>query len=170
SEPHSSIQISEPREIPHPSLARVASPSSAQRHPTTPSLCPANPATLLRLPSATTPEAWFFLSPRASVSHTPYLSLRLGSYFLSLGDSKPQLLVEAPKASNAIQFYKAAFGTEELGRTMHPKRKADQELPLILSTQLKLGGSTFLVSDLTDDSTAPCLVHCLGVGLPSLFR
>lgn len=68
---------------------------------------------------------------------------------------KPLLLVEAPKASDAIQFYKSAFGAEELGRTMHPKRKAEQELPLILSAQLKLGGSTFLVSDLTDDSVTP---------------
>ncbi|XP_041010399.1 uncharacterized protein At5g48480-like [Juglans microcarpa x Juglans regia] len=68
---------------------------------------------------------------------------------------KPQLLVEVPKVSDAIQFYKAAFGAEELCRTKHPKRKADQELPLVPSAQLKLDGSTFLVSDLTDDSTAP---------------
>ena len=68
---------------------------------------------------------------------------------------KPQLLVEAPKANDAVQFYKAAFGAEELGRAMHPKRKAEQEVPLILSAQLKLGGSTILVSDLADDSAAP---------------
>ncbi|KAK9281961.1 hypothetical protein L1049_004870 [Liquidambar formosana] len=68
---------------------------------------------------------------------------------------KPQLLVEAPKANDAVQFYKAAFGAEELSRTMHPKRKADQELPLILSAQLKLGSSIILVSDLVDDSAAP---------------
>ncbi|KAI4354182.1 hypothetical protein L6164_003074 [Bauhinia variegata] len=67
---------------------------------------------------------------------------------------KPQLLVEAPKANDAVQFYKAAFGAEELGRTLHPKRKAEQELPLILSAELKLGGSTILISDLADDSAA----------------
>lgn len=68
---------------------------------------------------------------------------------------KPQLLVEAPKASDAVQFYKAAFGAEEAGRTLHSKRKAEQELPLILSAELKLAGSTILVSDLADDSAAP---------------
>ncbi|EXB84516.1 hypothetical protein L484_015849 [Morus notabilis] len=68
---------------------------------------------------------------------------------------KPQLLVEAPKASDAVQFYKAAFGAEEAGRTLHSKRKAEQELPLILSAELKLAGSTILVSDVADDSAAP---------------
>ncbi|XP_054784579.1 uncharacterized protein At5g48480 [Prosopis cineraria] len=69
---------------------------------------------------------------------------------------KPQLLVEAPKANDAVQFYKAAFGAEEVGRTTHPKRKAEQELPLILSAELKLAGFTILVSDLTaDDSATP---------------
>ena len=68
---------------------------------------------------------------------------------------KPQLLVEAPKASDAVQFYKAAFGAEEVSRTMHPKRKAEQELPLILSAELKLGPSSILVSDLANDSSAP---------------
>lgn len=67
----------------------------------------------------------------------------------------PQLLVEAPKASDAVQFYKAAFGAEELGRIMHPKRKAEQDHPLILSAQLKLGGSTILVSDIADGSATP---------------
>ena len=69
---------------------------------------------------------------------------------------KPRVLVEAPKANDAVQFYKAAFGAEELGRTMHPKRKAEQELPHVLSAQLKLGGSTILVSDVcVDDSATP---------------
>lgn len=66
---------------------------------------------------------------------------------------KPQLLVEAPKANDAVQFYKAAFGAEEVGRTVHPKRKAEQEHPLILSAELKLAGSTILVSDLLEDSS-----------------
>ena len=68
---------------------------------------------------------------------------------------KPQLLVEAPKAKDAVLFYKAAFGDEELGRTLHPKRKADQELPLILSAQLNIAGSTILVSDLADPTETP---------------
>lgn len=67
---------------------------------------------------------------------------------------KPQLFVEAPKATDAVQFYKAAFGAEEVNRTMHPKRKADQELPLILSAEVKIGSYSLLVSDLADDSDA----------------
>ncbi|KAK3184693.1 hypothetical protein Dsin_031979 [Dipteronia sinensis] len=67
---------------------------------------------------------------------------------------KPQLLIEAPKATDAVQFYKNAFDAEETGRTMHTKRKAEQELPLILSAQLQIGSFSILVSDLADDSTA----------------
>lgn len=67
---------------------------------------------------------------------------------------KPQLVVEAPKASDAISFYKAAFGAEEVSRSLHPKRKADQELPLILSSQLLLAGTTILISDGSDDCAA----------------
>ncbi|KAL1826144.1 hypothetical protein ACET3Z_012922 [Daucus carota] len=65
---------------------------------------------------------------------------------------KPQLFVEASKANDAVEFYKAAFGAEEISRVTHPKRKADQELPLVISAQLKLGDSVFIVSD---DSSAP---------------
>ncbi|KAF5741314.1 hypothetical protein HS088_TW10G00310 [Tripterygium wilfordii] len=67
---------------------------------------------------------------------------------------KPQLLVEAPKANDAVLFYKAAFGVVELDRTSQSKRKAEQELPLILSAQLQLAGSTFVVSDVDADSDA----------------
>ncbi|XP_019058667.1 PREDICTED: uncharacterized protein At5g48480-like [Tarenaya hassleriana] len=65
---------------------------------------------------------------------------------------KPQLTVEAPKAADAIQFYKSAFGAVECGRSLNPKRKADQELPHILSAELQLAGFAFLVSDATGDS------------------
>ncbi|KAK4751050.1 hypothetical protein SAY87_004532 [Trapa incisa] len=75
---------------------------------------------------------------------------------------KPQLVVEAPKAGDAISFYKAAFGAEEVSRSLHPKRKADQEVPLILSAQLLLGGTTILISDGPDDSGAP--VKAAGAG------
>ncbi|KAK6163975.1 hypothetical protein DH2020_000839 [Rehmannia glutinosa] len=68
---------------------------------------------------------------------------------------KPWLVVEAPKGNDAVQFYKAAFGAEEVSRVNHPKRKAEQELPLVLSAELKLGSSTIVVSDLTDDDSAP---------------
>lgn len=67
---------------------------------------------------------------------------------------KPQLLVEAPKATDAVQFYKSAFGAVEVIRTMQSKRKAEQEQPLISSAQLQIGGSSFLVSDFSDDSAA----------------
>ncbi|KAE8668755.1 hypothetical protein F3Y22_tig00112285pilonHSYRG00176 [Hibiscus syriacus] len=65
---------------------------------------------------------------------------------------KPQLMVEAPKAADAVQFYKFAFGAVEVDRTVHPKRKAEQELPHILSAQLELAGSTILVSDTAESS------------------
>lgn len=68
---------------------------------------------------------------------------------------KPQLFVESSKASDAVAFYKSAFGAEELNRVTHPKRKADQELPLLLSAEIKLGSTSILISDVSDDSTAP---------------
>lgn len=68
---------------------------------------------------------------------------------------KPQLLVEAPKANDAVLFYKAAFGAEEVGRTLNPKRKAEHEIPLILSAELKIAGYSILVADLVDDSSSP---------------
>ncbi|KAI7754862.1 hypothetical protein M8C21_014397 [Ambrosia artemisiifolia] len=76
---------------------------------------------------------------------------------------KPQLFVESSKVNDAVAFYKAAFGAEEVNRVSNPKRKADQELPLLLSVEIKLGSSTILVSDLSDDSTAP--VKAIGTGL-----
>ncbi|XP_021733518.1 uncharacterized protein At5g48480-like [Chenopodium quinoa] len=67
---------------------------------------------------------------------------------------KPQLQVPAPNAAAAVQFYKAAFGAEEVSRDMHPKRKAEQDTPLVLSADLKLGASVFSVSDLAVDAPA----------------
>ena len=77
---------------------------------------------------------------------------------------KPQLMVEAPRAVDAVQFYKKAFGAVEAGRTVYPKRKAEQELPHILSAQLELAGSTILVSDIADDS-APYALPFLPLSL-----
>lgn len=68
---------------------------------------------------------------------------------------KTQLFVEAPKANDAVLFYKAAFGAEEVNRVSQPKRKADQELPLVISAEIKLAGTTIIVSDLSDYSSAP---------------
>ncbi|KAF8402211.1 hypothetical protein HHK36_013163 [Tetracentron sinense] len=92
--------------------------------------------------------------------NVPTVDLRNGgtkngcSKAVSFSALKPQLVVQAPKAAEAVQFYKAAFGAEELKRSMHPKRKADQELPLILSAELKLGSSVLLVCDQTDECVA----------------
>ena len=38
---------------------------------------------------------------------------------------------------------------------MNPKRKADQEIPHVLSAELKIAGSLFLVADSLDDSATP---------------
>ncbi|KAG6785413.1 hypothetical protein POTOM_011143 [Populus tomentosa] len=73
---------------------------------------------------------------------------------VSFKSFKPQLFVEASKANDAVQFYKTAFGAVETCRTTQPKRKADQELPHIVSAQLQLAGSTFVVSGLSDDSAS----------------
>ncbi|KAF5759320.1 putative glyoxalase/Bleomycin resistance protein/Dihydroxybiphenyl dioxygenase [Helianthus annuus] len=67
---------------------------------------------------------------------------------------KPRLFVEALKVGDAVAFYKAAFGAEEVNRVNHPKRKADQELPVLISAEIKLANSSFLVSDVSEDSTA----------------
>ncbi|XP_022941068.1 uncharacterized protein At5g48480 [Cucurbita moschata] len=73
---------------------------------------------------------------------------------LSFKALKPQLLVEVPKAADAVVFYKAAFGAEEVSRTVHPKRKAEQEAPAILSAELSLSNFSFLVSDVLDASAS----------------
>ncbi|KAL5709678.1 hypothetical protein ACHQM5_020338 [Ranunculus cassubicifolius] len=67
---------------------------------------------------------------------------------------KVPLRIQAPKAAEAIQFYKSAFGAVEVNLENHSKRKANQELPLILAADLQLGSSVFTISE-TDDSAAP---------------
>ncbi|KAF3780322.1 Uncharacterized protein EJ110_NYTH39487 [Nymphaea thermarum] len=73
---------------------------------------------------------------------------------VSFSSLRPKLVVQAPRAAEAVAFYKSAFGAEEVQRSNHPKRKADQELPLILYSHLCLGAVELLVSDETDDSEA----------------
>nr|XP_043637052.1 uncharacterized protein At5g48480-like [Erigeron canadensis] len=65
---------------------------------------------------------------------------------------KPHLFVQSDKANDAVSFYKSAFGAEEVNRVNHPKRKADQELPLLLTAEIKIGPSSILISD---DSAVP---------------
>ncbi|KAE8054988.1 hypothetical protein FH972_011865 [Carpinus fangiana] len=49
---------------------------------------------------------------------------------------------------------------------MHPKRKAEQELPQVLPAPLKFGGSTILVSDdCVDDSATPAKIEWTGITL-----
>ncbi|KAM0008152.1 putative glyoxalase/Bleomycin resistance protein/Dihydroxybiphenyl dioxygenase [Helianthus debilis subsp. tardiflorus] len=77
---------------------------------------------------------------------------------------KPRLFVEALKVGDAVAFYKAAFGAEEVNRVNHPKRKADQELPVLISAEIKLANSSFLVSEdstATDKAVGSGLVFCL---------
>ncbi|KAK1258350.1 hypothetical protein QJS04_geneDACA009278 [Acorus gramineus] len=64
---------------------------------------------------------------------------------------KTRLMVPEGKSDEAVKFYKAVFGAEELNRISYPKRKADQELPLIICADFKIGSSVFQVCDKTDD-------------------
>uniref|UniRef100_A0A0D6R282 VOC domain-containing protein n=1 Tax=Araucaria cunninghamii TaxID=56994 RepID=A0A0D6R282_ARACU len=71
---------------------------------------------------------------------------------LSYSVLRPHLIVEAPRAADAIQFYKRAFGAEEVAKSLHPKRKADQELPLILHAHLKFGAAEVMVCDEAEEA------------------
>ncbi|XP_056842983.1 uncharacterized protein At5g48480-like [Raphanus sativus] len=51
-----------------------------------------------------------------------------------------------------LNIYKAVFGAEETGHSLYPKRKANQELPHVLSAELKLAGITVVVSDVSVNS------------------
>ncbi|XP_071912330.1 uncharacterized protein [Coffea arabica] len=64
----------------------------------------------------------------------------------------------------SIKFLKGEKGCARW--SLGAKRKAEQELPLLLSAELKLGSFSFLVSDLTaDDSRAPVKTVGGGVAL-----
>lgn len=64
---------------------------------------------------------------------------------------KPQLIVEAQKVGEAVAFYKDVFGATatETEHSLYPKRKADQELPHVVSAEIKLAGATVVVSDVS---------------------
>nr|CAD1824448.1 unnamed protein product [Ananas comosus var. bracteatus] len=68
---------------------------------------------------------------------------------------KAQVVVAGAKGEEAVRFYKAAFGAEEVRRATHPKRKAEHELPLLIFAELRIGASSFLVSDRIDDDSVP---------------
>nr|GFD56451.1 putative glyoxalase/bleomycin resistance protein/dihydroxybiphenyl dioxygenase [Tanacetum cinerariifolium] len=63
---------------------------------------------------------------------------------------KAQVFVESSKVDDAVSFYKNAFGAEEVTRVNHPKRKADQDVPLVVSSEVKIGSMTVIVSDIVD--------------------
>lgn len=65
---------------------------------------------------------------------------------------KVQFLVKAPKATAAVEFYKAAFDAVETVRTTQPKRKADQELPHVPPAEVQFAGASVIISDLPDES------------------
>ncbi|MFQ6619524.1 hypothetical protein Gotur_000794 [Gossypium turneri] len=59
---------------------------------------------------------------------------------------KPQLMVKTPKAVDAVNFYKSAFGAVEAGRSACcPPPTAEQNLPNILCSQLELAGCSFVL-------------------------
>jgi hypothetical protein len=67
---------------------------------------------------------------------------------------KPHLIVEAPHAADAISFYQRVFGAEEIEKSHHSQRKADQELPLILHAHLKFGSAEVMVCDEAEEAGA----------------
>ncbi|PWA84140.1 glyoxalase/Bleomycin resistance protein/Dihydroxybiphenyl dioxygenase [Artemisia annua] len=78
---------------------------------------------------------------------------------------KSQVFVEATKVNDAVLFYKSAFGAEEVNRVSQPKRKADQEMPLLQSAEIKLGSASIILADASDDDTVKTVgsgvVFCL---------
>lgn len=81
-----------------------------------------------------------------------------GASAIVIASFMPQIMVPANKTEEAVTFYKTAFGAEEVKRVNHPKRKAEQDAPLLLCAELKIGGSSFLICDLTDEFTTACVL------------
>lgn len=65
----------------------------------------------------------------------------------------PQLFMKAPNAQEAAEFYKAAFGAQEVKRCLLPHKKA--HLPPLFCSVLKIGSSVIVVCDQADDSEPP---------------
>ncbi|OAY75332.1 Uncharacterized protein ACMD2_11555 [Ananas comosus] len=83
---------------------------------------------------------------------------------------KAQVVMAGAKGEEAVRFYKAAFGAEEVRRATHPKRKAEQELPLLIFAELRIGASSFLVSDRIDDDSVPAAGVKEGSGAGIVMR
>ncbi|CAN8265672.1 unnamed protein product [Cochlearia groenlandica] len=67
---------------------------------------------------------------------------------------KPQMIVECQKVGEAVAFYKSVFGAVDTEHSLYPKRKADQELPHVLSAELKIAGSTVVVCDVSANTAS----------------
>ncbi|KAL9274425.1 hypothetical protein AKJ16_DCAP06993 [Drosera capensis] len=74
---------------------------------------------------------------------------------------KTQLLVS--KVGDAVEFLKSAFGAEEVGRIVHLKRKAEQDEPLVVAAEMKIGESVFSV--VAADETGDVAVKPNNAGL-----
>ncbi|KAK9199861.1 hypothetical protein WN944_015054 [Citrus x changshan-huyou] len=83
---------------------------------------------------------------------------------------KLQLLVEASKAIDAIQFYKTAFGAVEISRIMETKRKAEKQLNSRLSAPhfLSLTFPMILLQLRIWESDASSARRLMTLRLPSL--
>lgn len=66
---------------------------------------------------------------------------------ITYGSVTPYLMIQAPKAAEALAFYKKAFGAEEVEKVFVPKRKAEQEEPLIRHAHLRFGETNIFLAD-----------------------
>ncbi|KAH6783625.1 hypothetical protein C2S52_008584 [Perilla frutescens var. hirtella] len=64
----------------------------------------------------------------------------------------PWQVVEAPKTNGIVLFSNETFGEKEVSHFNHLKRKAEQELHLTLSVELKIRSSIIVITNLTDVS------------------
>ncbi|CAM6093719.1 unnamed protein product [Calypogeia fissa] len=63
------------------------------------------------------------------------------------------LLIQAPKAAEALVFYKKAFGAEEVDKIYSPKRKAEQEEPLIRHAHVRIGETNIFLADEPEEAS-----------------
>ncbi|KAH7670525.1 Glyoxalase/Bleomycin resistance protein/Dihydroxybiphenyl dioxygenase protein [Dioscorea alata] len=75
----------------------------------------------------------------------------MGASFVGI---EVKVVVPYGKAKEAVEFYKEAFGAEEMKCKTHSSLNSENDLPdPILCAQLKIGSSTFLVCDQPDASS-----------------
>lgn len=80
---------------------------------------------------------------------------------IAYGVVKPYLLIPAPKAAEALAFYTKAFGAEEVEKIFVPKRKAEQEEPLIRHAHLRFGETDIFVADEAEGASMYVLCRLL---------